>query len=94
MAQNSVDLYTLDLCKPTALVYGNEHDGVSEEAVAKADGNFLIPQMGMIQSLNVSVACAVSLFEGLRQRKVAGLYDKPHFSPETMEVLFDAWIKK
>jgi tRNA (guanosine-2'-O-)-methyltransferase len=56
----SVDLYDLDLTKPVALVFGNEQRGVSDEAVAGADGNFVIPMMGMVRSLNISVACAVS----------------------------------
>ena len=59
MSSDAVSLYSLDLTKPIALVFGNEHEGVSEEARSLADGNFLIPQVGMIQSLNISVACAV-----------------------------------
>ena len=39
------------------------------------DGNFIIPQMGIIQSLNVSVACAVSIYEAMRQKKLAGHYE-------------------
>ncbi len=59
-----------------ALVFGNEHDGVSEEIRALADGNFVIPQVGMIRSLNISVACAVSLYEAFRQKKAAGHYNQ------------------
>ncbi len=56
-------LYEIDLTERIALVFGNEHDGVSEEIRALADGNFVIPQVGIIQSLNISVACAVCLYE-------------------------------
>src|SRR5512142_2189840 len=56
-----VSLYDLDLTGKTALVFGNEHRGVSDEAARLADGLFMIPMFGMIQSLNVSVACAVTL---------------------------------
>ncbi len=69
------NLYDLDLTQSVALMFGNEHDGLSKEALNHADGNFLIPQMGMVKSLNISVACAVTLYEGLRQRREAGLYD-------------------
>ena len=91
MASNAVSLYSLDLTERVALVFGNEHSGVSEEALALADGNFLIPQVGMIQSLNISVACAVSLFEASRQRWKDGMYDAPQFSSEEFEAKFLDW---
>ena len=71
----SSSLYELDLAEPVALVFGNEHSGVSEEALSYCDGNFIIPQVGMIKSLNISVACAVSLYEAFRQRQQKGYYD-------------------
>jgi len=70
----SKDLHDLDLTQNIAFLFGNEKDGVSEEALALTDGNFIIPQYGMVQSLNISVACAVTLYEALRQRKEAGMY--------------------
>ena len=56
LAADSVGLYEIDFTQSTALVFGNEHDGVSEEFRQMADGNFIIPQIGLIQSLNISVA--------------------------------------
>ncbi|MCU0424903.1 MAG: RNA methyltransferase [Candidatus Kapabacteria bacterium] len=91
MSTDAVSLYSLDLTGRVALVFGNEHSGVSEEALGLADGNFLIPQVGMIQSLNISVACAVSLFEASRQRHAAGMYTSPQFSPEEFEAKFLDW---
>lgn len=76
LAEESVSLYELDLAKSAALLFGNERDGLSKEALAYSDGNFLIPQMGFVQNLNISVACAVSLYEGFRQRMKAGMYGK------------------
>lgn len=61
LSSDAVDLYAIDFTKSVALVFGNEHEGVSEEVRNMADGNFIIPQMGIIQSLNISVACAVSI---------------------------------
>lgn len=66
---NAIDLYEMDFSQSIALVFGNEHEGVSEEAAALSDGNFMIPQVGMIRSLNISVACAVTLYEAFRQRR-------------------------
>lgn len=70
------NLYELDLTVSTALLFGNEHDGLSQEALSYATGNFVIPQMGMVKSLNISVACAVTLYEALRQRTAAERYGK------------------
>ena len=87
-------LYELDLTIKSALVFGNEHRGVSEEASELADGNFMIPMVGMIQSLNVSVACAVSLFEAVRQRIAARRYDKSAFSDKDVKKFVKKWAMK
>lgn len=68
-------LYQLELTQPVALVFGNEDQGLSEEVLSQTDGNFIIPQVGMVESLNVSVACAISLYEAFRQRTQRGLYN-------------------
>lgn len=68
----NISLYDLDLTEKVALVFGNEHFGVSDDAAQLADLNFTIPMSGMIESLNVSVACAVTLYEAFRQRLVSG----------------------
>src|ERR1700729_738428 len=60
LGSDSVSLYEMELTGRIALVFGNEHSGVSDEIRALSDGNFLIPQVGIIQSLNISVACAVT----------------------------------
>lgn len=71
----SCSLYDLELTQRVALVFGNEHAGVTEECLSYCDGNFIIPQVGMVQSLNISVACAITLYEAFRQRNVAGFYN-------------------
>lgn len=91
LAADSVGLYEIDFTKSTALVFGNEHDGVTEEMRNLADGNFIIPQMGMIQSLNISVACAVSIYEAFRQKKNAGHYGQPALSEERRTALLKEW---
>jgi len=82
LSSDAVSLYDIDFTQSVVLVFGNEHDGVSEEIRALADGNFIIPQMGIIKSLNISVACAVSLYEAFRQKNKAGHY-KNQKLPET-----------
>jgi len=91
---HSQSIYESDLTKKVALVFGNEHRGVSKEAAALADGLIQIPMVGMIQSLNVSVACAVTLYEAFRQRHAAGMYEKSALPEEAFKKLFDDWTCK
>ncbi|GAB1104177.1 MAG: tRNA (guanosine(18)-2'-O)-methyltransferase TrmH [Shewanella algae] len=57
------DFRELDYRRPTAFIVGNERDGISAEALAVADEQVVIPMVGMVQSLNVSVASALLLYE-------------------------------
>ncbi len=91
LGESSANLYEVDLSRPTALVFGNEHSGVSEEIRALADGNFLIPQVGIIQSLNISVACAVTLYEAYRQKEIAGHYLRDDLGTDFKRSIWDKW---
>jgi tRNA (guanosine-2'-O-)-methyltransferase len=94
ISPNAASLYKHDYCLPTAFVLGNEHRGISEEAAALADEQIYIPMMGMAESLNVSVAAAVSLFEAFRQRNDRGMYDVPQLSPEMLRSKKLEWLLK
>src|SRR5882757_10237601 len=76
LSSDASPLYKIDFTRPMALIFGNEHDGVSKEIRELADGNFIIPQVGIIKSLNISVACAVTLYEAYRQKFNAGHYNQ------------------
>ncbi|WP_298738017.1 RNA methyltransferase [uncultured Chitinophaga sp.] len=91
LAADAVSLYDIDFTGSVALVFGNEHSGVSDEVRALADGNFIIPQMGIIRSLNISVACAVSIYEALRQKTKAGHYEQRRLPEEQFETLWKEW---
>lgn len=91
LGESSVELYQLDLTRPTALVFGNEHSGVSDEIRGLADGNFLIPQVGIIQSLNISVACAVTLYEAYRQKEQAGHYQRNDLDTPFKQQVWSDW---
>ncbi len=91
---NAKQLYEFDLTLPTAFVFGNEHEGVSDDAALLADATVYIPMMGMIQSLNVSVACAVTIYEALRQRIQKGYYSNPRFDEQQLKKLKEEWLKK
>lgn len=91
LSSDAVELHELNLTEPVALVFGNEHSGVSEEIIAMADGNFIIPQVGIIKSLNISVACAVCLYESFRQKNNAGHYDSVKLEGKKLQGLRDEW---
>ncbi len=91
LSSDAVSLHSIDFTKSIALVFGNEHSGVSDEIRAMADGNFIIPQVGIIQSLNISVACAVTLYEAFRQKTSAGHYNQPSLDDVRYNELFKQW---
>lgn len=91
LAGDAVSLHSIDFTKSIALVFGNEHSGVSEEIRALADGNFIIPQVGIIQSLNISVACAVTLYEAFRQKTNAGHYNRQSLDNDRYNELLKEW---
>ncbi len=94
LGEESISLYDMNLTEGVALCFGNEHAGVSSEALEQADGNFNIPQAGMIQSLNISVACAVSLYEAYRQRKDAKFYDSLQYPELEFNEKLENWKRK
>lgn len=94
LSDDAVSLYRVDFTKSIALIFGNEHNGVSDEIRAMADGNFVIPQAGIIRSLNISVACAVSLYEAFRQKSLAGHYDQRKLDDAKYNELLSEWSMK
>ena len=91
LSSDAVSLHSIDFTKSIALVFGNEHSGVSNEIRALADGNFIIPQVGIIKSLNISVACAVTLYEAYRQKNNAGQYNQPSLDAVRYNELYKQW---
>ena len=79
-SEQAYDYCDVDYTRPTCILLGNEKHGVSQAAADSADAHITIPMLGMVQSLNVSVAAAVILFEAQRQRREAGFYDAPRLS--------------
>ncbi len=91
LTENSKDYRDIDYTRPTAILVGEELEGISEQAIQMADENISIPMIGMVQSLNVSVASALVLYEAYHQRMMAGSYDSRSLDDETyMTLLFEA----
>lgn len=92
--KNNTILYEVDFTRSVAIVFGNEHSGVSEEVKQNSDSNIIIPMFGMIQSLNVSVSVAVCLYEALRQRLLKGLYNNSSYNQVELEQKLNYYLKK
>ena len=89
LSDTAVDFREIDYTKPTAIILGQEKFGASDIALAMADQDIVIPMVGMVQSLNVSVACSVVLYEAQRQRQIAGMYNNARLPEQRRQkVLF------
>lgn len=94
LSEKAVNLYDLDLTQRIAIILGNEHRGISDEISELSDKHIYIPMRGMIQSLNVSVAAAVVLYEAQRQRMIKGMYSKSELSYNELEEIINNWCNK
>ena len=72
----SIDYRNFDYAENTCFVLGAEKWGLSDELISMVDQSIFIPMRGMVQSLNVSVAASILLFEAIRQRKSKGKLPK------------------
>ena len=80
--------------QPTAILFGNEHDGVDKELLPYTDGEVYIPMYGMVQSFTVSVAAAIVLYECVRGREDSGMYATRQLSEEEFSYYREEWLKK
>lgn len=84
-------LHEADLTVPVALMFGNEKDGLTKAIMNYADETLMIPMAGMVNSLNISVACAVTLYEAFRQRNAKGMYSRMELMPEQLNI-YKTWV--
>ncbi len=91
LSPDSVHFRMVDYTRPTIIVVGNEMSGVGEDIVNLSDYKVIIPMYGMVQSLNVSVATAVVLYEAQRQREEKGYYSKPQLSQDQINQILQKW---
>jgi tRNA (guanosine-2'-O-)-methyltransferase len=87
----ATDFREVDYTQPTAIMMGAEKMGLSDEGRGLTDEHIAIPMMGMVHSLNVSVATAIILFEAFRQRQALGMYDESHINPVEFERTLFEW---
>lgn len=92
LSETAIDYHDIDYTRPTALVLGTELFGVSDTTLSFVDRQINIPMRGVSQSLNVSVACAVVLYEAQRQRQAAGMYNHCRLDDETLDSQRFEWL--
>jgi tRNA (guanosine-2'-O-)-methyltransferase len=92
LSDQAVDFREYDYTQPTAIALGTEYSGLSEGLLQHVDVAINIPMQGMTRSFNVSVACAIILFEAQRQRQRAGFYNKRRLSPEEWHQSRFEWL--
>ncbi len=90
LGPEAVPYTEVDYSRPVAIVFGNEADGISREALAASDHAIRIPMSGMAQSLNLSVSVGIILYEVLRQRRLAGYSSS--LSPKEFESFKKKWL--
>ena len=93
LTPDAVPIDALDFSARIALVLGNEHEGISEELQALCDGTFVIPMRGFVQSFNVSVAAAITLYHATRARGAA-LGPDGDLEPQDREALRQRWVEQ
>jgi tRNA (guanosine-2'-O-)-methyltransferase len=84
----------IDFTRPTAIILGNEHRGMDPDVKVHVPDEIYIPMFGMVQSLNVSVAAATILYEAMRQRLAAGMYEKSFLDEDRFEEIYADWCKR
>lgn len=94
ISEDSLPYTDLDYTQPMAIVFGNEAEGLSEEALALADYKIKIPMIGMTQSLNLSVSVGIILYEAMKQRREKGLYNEKRLSPDEFNAYMKKWLNK
>ncbi|MDH3253369.1 MAG: tRNA (guanosine(18)-2'-O)-methyltransferase TrmH [Acidobacteriota bacterium] len=87
----TTDYREVDFTQPTAILLGQEKDGITPQTLVAADELVSIPMSGFVTSLNVSVAAAVLLFEAQRQRIAAGLYASRRLDQELYDRKLFEW---
>jgi len=94
LGENTAHYTEMDYTRPVAIVFGNEAEGISQEARDLADHIICIPMVGMVQSLNLSVSVGIILYEALRQRKASPSYQIEGLSRKEFDRFYTTWLGK
>jgi tRNA (guanosine-2'-O-)-methyltransferase len=92
LGDTSIPYTAIDYTQPLAVVFGNESEGISEEARNMADFVIKIPMIGMAQSLNLSVSVGIILYEAMKQRIEKGFHQEKRLSPKEFKSFMKTWL--
>jgi tRNA (guanosine-2'-O-)-methyltransferase len=93
LVEEAAPYTSLDYTEPTVIVFGNESEGISEEALKLSDHVIKIPMVGMVQSLNLSVSVGIILYEAMKQRQDKGYYANSRLSSDEFQFFLKQWLK-
>ena len=93
LVEEAAPYTSLDYTEPTVIVFGNESEGISEEALKLSDHVIKIPMVGMVQSLNLSVSVGIILYEAMKQRQDKGYYANSRLSSDEFQSFLNRWLK-
>ncbi|HUU51737.1 MAG TPA: RNA methyltransferase [Candidatus Heimdallarchaeota archaeon] len=93
LSEEAAPYTSLDYTEPTVIVFGNESEGISEEAIKLSDHIIQIPMVGMVQSLNLSVSVGIILYEAMKQRQNKGYYANSRLSSDEFQSFLNQWLK-
>ena len=93
LGDDAIPYTSLDYTEPTLIVFGNESEGISEEALKLSDHIIKIPMVGMVQSLNLSVSVGIILYEAMKQRQDKGYYSGSRLSVDEFQSFLNQWLK-
>lgn len=88
----AIPVWEVDFDRPTAVIFGNEHKGLCPELCTRIEGFAHIPMFGMVESLNVSVAAAITLYQAAARRVRSGAGAR--LSAEQVAGLTEQWLEK
>ena len=91
--RSSVPISEVDFSIPTALVLGNEKDGITQEMSQAADFRVVVPMDGFVESYNISVAAALALYH-IRQNRISQLGSHGDLTDEQVKILKSIYICK
>ncbi|NRA47251.1 MAG: RNA methyltransferase [Oligoflexales bacterium] len=90
--QSSSPLHSMELSKPVAVLFGNEHEGVSPDWKKFIDLYFTIPMVGVVESLNISVSAAITMQHLSHRARLELSEDEYLLNPEEQNQLLCNWV--
>ncbi len=93
LGTKAVSHTSVDYTQPMVIVFGNESEGISPEALDLSDYVIKVPMLGMVQSLNLSVSVGIIMYEAMKQREKKNFYSQARLSSREFQDFLNSWLK-